>query len=182
MNWIYFIVGFITCFVLVVLFLLWVNRTNKVEPIAANKADELHDIIGRLFRHGKNGDILFILDRTSGFSIRVIKAERKIKEDTLKVEIRATDKNATGYPVAKEVLSSEGIEFEEKLTPKQQRPSRIYLKNDDGGIYVIPLIVKAISKVMSSINSSQELDVLASHKDPLFWKTIKTDWDRTPHR
>lgn len=174
MNWISFIVGFISCFALVILFLILANRLNKVDPIMIHEANKLHDIIGRLYRKGKNGDILFLLDRISRFSIRIIKMERKTKEDTLKVEIRASDKNAEGYLFAKEALSNEGFNFEEELTPKRKRPSRIYLKNDEGGIYVIPSIVKAVSKVMMSVNSKKELDVLAGYKDPLFWKKIRT--------
>lgn len=174
MNWVSFIVGFISCLVLVVLFLIWINHSKKVEPIAIDDANKLHDIIGRLYRKGKNGDVLFILDRLSKFSIRIIKIERKTKEDTLKVEIRAIDKNAEGYLTAREALSDEGLEFEEILSPKLKRPSRIYLKNDDGGIYLIPSLVKAISRVLIAINKSNEIDALASNKDPYFWKKLRT--------
>jgi hypothetical protein len=174
MNWLFFIVGFISCCSLVILFLILVNHVNKIEPVMINEGNNLHDIIAGLYRKGKNGDTLFILDRTSGFSIRIIKIERKAKEDTLKVEIRATDQNAERYLFAKEALSNEGFEFEEELTPKRKRPSRICLKNDQGGIYIIPSIVKTVSKVMISINSKKELDVLAGYKDPFFWKKTKT--------
>jgi hypothetical protein len=159
---------------LVVLFLIWINHSNKVEPIAIDDANKLHDIIGRLYRKGKNGDVLFILDRISKFTIRIIKIERKTKEDTLKVEIRASDKNSEGYLTAKDALSDEGLEFEEILSPKLKRPSRIYLKNADGGIFLIPTLVKAISRVLIAINKSNEIDALASHKDPFFWKKLRT--------
>ena len=170
MNWIDFIVGFISCLGLLVFLIFWVNRKNMVDPFVISEITELQDIIGRLFRHGRNGDILYILDRMSGFAIRIIKIERKTKADTLKAEIRASDKNANGYLIARDVLTNEGIDFDEKFTPKLKRPSRIFLKYDDGGVFTVSAIAQAVGKIMRTISKSKGLDVLASEKEPFFWR------------
>ena len=175
MNWIYFIVGFISFPVVVLLFILWANKRTQVDPFLINDANQFQDLVGRLFRKGKNGDILYVLDRGSEFIVRIIKMERKTKEDTLRVEIRASDKNADGFLTAKKLLNKEGIEFDEKLTPKLKKPSRLYLKNDEGGVFTVSSMSQAVIKVMRAINKENEFDVLASEQDPHFWNKIKTE-------
>ncbi len=150
-----------------------VNRKNKVNPFEISEITELQDIIGRLFRNGNNGDILYILDRMSGFAIRIIKIKRKTKADTLKAEIRASNKNAEGYVIAKDVLTNEGIDFDEKFTPKRQKPSRIFLKYDDGGVFTISAIAQAVAKIMRTISKDKGFDVLASNQEPFFWNKVK---------
>ena len=173
MNWIDFIIGFISCLGMLVFLIFCVNRKSMVDPFVISEITELQDIIGRLFRHGSNGDILYILDRVSGFAIRIIKIERKTKADTLKAEFRASDKNANGYLIARDVLTNEGIDFDEKFTPKLKRPSRIYLKYGDGGVFTVSAIAQAVGKIMSTISKSKGLDVLASEKEPFFWRKTK---------
>ena len=173
MNWIYFTIGFASCLLLVFLFLLWVYRNSMVEPSAVTEAAELQNLVGDLYRQGKNGGILHVLDRHSGFAIRIIKKKRKTKEDTLTVEIRAGDRNKQAYGVAKETLLSEGIEFEEQFTPKLNRPSRIFLKNDAGGVFTVSAMTQAVSKILTTIGKGDTLDVLASDHDPHFWKNVE---------
>jgi len=176
MNWIYFIVGFISFPIVAILILLWFRKRSNVDPFVINEPNQLQDLIGRLFRKGKHGDILYVLDSETEFIVRIIKMERKTKEDTLKVEIRASDKNANGYSTVRDVLNEEGIEFEEKLTPKLSRPSRMYLKNEDGGVFTVSAMSQAVIKIMQAINKENRLDVLASDQDPHFWnRKIKTE-------
>ena len=133
----------------------------------------LQGYINRLFRKGKNGQTLYIADRVSDFLIRVIKIKRKTMADTLKAEIRAAGKNANGYRIAKDILIKHGIEFDEKLTPKLQKPSRIFLKYNEGGVFVISELSQAISTIMKAISGNQNLDLLVSDSDPYFWKKEK---------
>ena len=101
--------------------------------------------------------------------------ERKTKENTLRVEIRASDKNAEGYSTAKEILNEEGIEFDEKFTPKLRKPSRIYLKNEEGGVFTVSSMSHAVITVMRAINKENKFDVLASEQAPHFWNKIRTE-------
>jgi hypothetical protein len=175
MNWIYFTAGFLSFPVLVLLGLLWIRKRTNVDPAAVSDPDQLQQLVGQLFRSGKHGDVLYILDRGSEFIVRVIKIERKTKKNTLKVEIRASDKNAGGYLSAKDVLRDRGIEFDEVFTPKQKKPSRMFLKNSDGGVFTVSSMTQAIVQIMKTINDGNQLDVLASDKDPHFWNKVGTE-------
>ena len=144
-----------------------------VYPFVINDTVGLQSKINLLFRKGKNGQTLYIADRTSEFIVRVVKIKRKTKADTLKAEIRATDKNANGYIIAKDILTEHGIDFDEKLTPKRQKPSRIFLKYNEGGVFVVSTISQTISVIMRSISGNQSLDLLISDRDPYFWKKTR---------
>ncbi|MBK1880599.1 hypothetical protein [Pelagicoccus mobilis] len=168
--WIYILIGFLAFPVLAILFLLWVNGRNRVEPLVVRDTTILQEKIGLLYRNGKDKATLYLSEASSGFVIRIIKYGRKTKEDTIRVEIRATDKNEDGYSAVRDTLIDEGIEFEEKLTPKLKKPSRLFLKNEDGGIYTVSSVSQITSKLMKTLNPENQLDLLLSDRDPFFWK------------
>lgn len=168
--WIYILIGFLAFPVLAAIFLLWVNKRSKVDPLIVRDVTVLQEKIGLLYRNGKDKSILYLSEAQSGFSARIIKYRRKTKEDTIRLEIRATDKNEEGYLIARDILRDERIEFEEKLTPKLKKPSRLFLKNEDGGIYTVSSVSQITSKIMKSLNPEKQLDLLVSDRDPFFWK------------
>ena len=169
--WVYILIGFVSFPIAAFFFMLWVNKKSQVEPTILRTTEELQKFVNYLYQNGKDKEVYYAKEAVSGFLIRLIKYQRKSKEDTIRVEIRATDKNADGYPVARDCLEKEGIEFEEKFTPKQGKPSRIYLKNEDGGIYSVSQVTQVVFRVMEAISKKQEFDLLVSDRDPHFWKS-----------
>lgn len=165
--WIYILIGFISFPILAIVFLLWVRKASQVAPFLIRDAEQLQNKVRELYQKGKNQDTWYVLDKSSGFMIRLIKFKRKTKEDTIRIEIRASDKNETLYPTVRELLSSEEIDFDETLTPKKRNPSRLQIKNDEGGILTVSSVSQDISKIMNSIGSKE---YLMSDHDPHFWE------------
>ena len=172
--WIYILIGFVAFPIIALAFIAWANSRSRVTPFVVRDVLQLQEKIGSLYRNGKDKGVLYVSEAVSGFQMRLIKYSRKTKEDTIRVEIRATDKNEKGYFVARDFLTKEGIEFQEKFTPKRKKPSRLFLKNQEGGVYTVASVSQVASKIMRSVNPNDELDLLVSDRDPFFWRKNET--------
>ena len=134
--------------------------------------EELQKMVNTLNQNGEDKEVCYPVEVVIGFIIRLIKYKRK--EDTIRVEIRATDRNVDGYPVARDYFEKEEIEFDEKLTPNQGKPSRIYLKNEESEIYTVAQVTQIVYRIIEAISGKPKFDLLVSNRDPHSWKKHAT--------
>jgi hypothetical protein len=168
MNWIFFLFGFLAFPVAIVLFVLYLKARNTAIPTRIKKAIDLQTMLRNHLTDGKSNDLLYLVSAEEQLLIRIEKKSRKTKSDTLAVELRNSDTNQAKYPMVRERLQNSGIEFEEKYTPKQQKPKCIRITYPEGGAVVVSAACTAL-EAMLNLKNTYEPGVLISNRDPLLW-------------
>ena len=169
MNWLYFILGFFAFPTAIVLFVFFHKARNTTIPIRINKTADLQAMLRKFMTESNNNDLLYVVCSEEKLLIRIKKSTRKLKSDTLAVELRNNSTNQTFYPLVRERLCDSGIEFEENFTPNTQKPKCIRITYPEGGVIVITAVCTALTTMLDLKDTSFEPGILLSDRDPFSW-------------
>ncbi len=160
MNWISFLIGFISFPIIVVIVRSLINRFNKIEPTVTQNFLDVQNMLRHLLLTGNDGEEIFIVNHDPKFLVRVRKRKYKRKQDTMIIEVRNTDSNCFYFDTVKQALQINELEFLEQLTPKLHRPKNLCLTYENQGGFAVSAVGHAIQVIFSSIGNDNGVGLI----------------------
>jgi len=146
---------------------VWRNQQRAVRVKRLQSLEELQPLIRSLVSFNGQGTV-YVQSAEPQFVLTISKKVFRRKPALLVLEVRNTGANRAHYAAARDVMQRQGPTFSERLTPRQQQPSRASLQVE-ATVLATAAIVSAVRAVLESAGINWDSGLLVSDHDPCLW-------------